>query len=350
MDFSTKLLKWYQDHKRDLPWRGSRDPYTVWLSEIILQQTRVAQGMPYFLSFKASFPTVQDLAMADEEEVLKLWQGLGYYSRARNLHQTARTVAFDLEGDFPTTYKGLLALKGIGPYTAAAISSICFDEAQPVVDGNVYRVLSRYFGIDLPVNTSKGQRAFRELAEQVLLRSVPGEFNQAIMEFGALQCVPKSPDCLNCPLNSSCAALAQDRVGELPRKQPKAGPRRRFFHYIMPVDPNFNTLLIRREGRGIWQGLYEFPLLEQEDIPSEATLANGLGELLDIAEPKVLRTHRFNSEPVVHKLSHQHLFTTFWILYVDALPERRVPLSEMEKYPVPVLISEFMDTVKNSYF
>ena len=350
MDFSATLLKWYFENKRELPWRGDRDPYTIWLSEIILQQTRVAQGLPYFLRFKEAFPSVQDLARAEEEEVLKLWQGLGYYSRARNLHQTARTVAFELGGTFPDTYKGLLDLKGIGPYTAAAIASICFDAPHAVVDGNVYRVLSRHFGISLPVNSTKGQRAFRDLAHEVLEVSQPGEFNQAIMEFGAVQCVPQSPDCSACPLNGSCAALAEGLVQELPRKQPKAGPRKRFFHYIMPVDPDLNTFLTRREGPGIWRGLYEFPLLEQEGLPSERTLAEGLGKILGEAPSDVYQTLRFNPEPIVHKLSHQHLFTTFWILNVDALPDSRVPISEMDKFPVPVLISEFMDTVKNSYF
>lgn len=350
MDFSEILLDWYQRNKRDLPWRGSRDPYTVWLSEIILQQTRVAQGMPYFERFLKHYPTVGDLAAASETEVLKLWQGLGYYSRARNLHATARHVAYELGGRFPDSYQGLLGLKGIGPYTAAAIASICYDLPFPVVDGNVYRVLSRYFGVDIPVNSGPGIRYFDELSRKVMNPEHIGEYNQAIMEFGAVQCVPQSPVCGDCPLNASCKAFSRGRVKELPVKLRKGEIRKRHFHYIMAVDSALNTILRQRTGRGIWRGLYEFPLLEQQHEPSIAELLDCLTGHLGGYSPEIIRTLCFNEPPIVHKLSHQHLFTTFWVVYVRSLPEGRIPLSELDRFPVPVLISNFIDTVKNSYF
>jgi A/G-specific adenine glycosylase len=218
------------------------------------------------------------------------------------------------------------------------------------VDGNVYRVLARHFGIDLPVNTPAGQRYFREQAERVMDPERPGDYNQAIMEFGALQCVPGKPDCGNCPLNRSCAAFTANQVGALPNKQPKPRPRKRYFHYIMPVDPAFRTYLRQRDQRGIWQGLYEFPLLERKAPPDLPELSEALALATDTPPPEIIKKVRFNPRPIVHKLSHQHLHTTFWIVYVDALPKASTPIAEMGKFPVPVLISEFMDTVKNSYF
>lgn len=350
MDFSEILLHWYERNKRDLPWRGSRDPYTVWLSEIILQQTRVAQGMPYYQKFLEHYPTVEDLAAATETEVLKLWQGLGYYSRARNLHETARHVAGNLGGRFPDTYQGLLRLKGVGPYTAAAIASICYDLAYPVVDGNVYRVLSRYYGVDKPVNSGEGKRYFDELAREVMHPARIGTYNQAIMEFGAVQCVPKSPVCEECPLSAGCEAFSGNRVKKLPVKLRKGEIRKRHFHYIMPVDPALNTYIKRRNGPGIWRGLYEFPLLEQERTPSKAELMESLSRHLGGYSPETSRTVCINEAPIVHKLSHQHLFATFWVVHVKALPEGHLALSELDRFPVPVLISNFIETVKNSYF
>jgi A/G-specific adenine glycosylase len=350
MEFSDVILAWYRTHKRDLPWRNTRDPYHIWLSEIMLQQTRVAQGLPYFLKFVERFPTVGDLAAAPEEEVLKLWQGLGYYSRARNLHAAAKTVAGEYQGSFPQTYEGLLKLKGVGAYTAAAISSICFHEPNPVVDGNVYRVLSRYFGVDLPVNAPEWMRYFAKLAREVMDAGHIGDYNQGLMEFGALQCVPRNPDCAACPLGGGCEAFRQGRVGELPVKLPKKGVRTRYFNYLFPVDREFRTLLIRRSGPGIWEGLFEFPLVESEGVvPDDGIRAllpgagiQGLGEATAVV--------RFNPNPIIHKLSHQHLYVTFWILHLPGSLEGAVPISQMHSYPVPVLIANFMETVKNSYF
>ena len=219
--FTKKIIQYYHKNKRELPWRSSRDPYRIWLSEIILQQTRVAQGLPYYERFVNAFPTVGDLAAASEAEVLKLWQGLGYYSRARNLLATARDISRERGGEFQGTYKGLLELKGVGPYTAAAIASICFQEAVPVVDGNVFRVLSRYFGEATPIDTSTGQRKFRALAREVMAPDAIRDYNQAIMEFGAMQCTPRNPDCDSCPLADSCVALATQRIHSLPVKAGK---------------------------------------------------------------------------------------------------------------------------------
>ncbi len=350
MDFSDRILSWYAKHKRDLPWRKTRDPYSIWLSEIIMQQTRVAQGLPYYLRFKERFPTVEDLARAEEEEVLKTWQGLGYYSRARNLHATAIRVTEEFGGIFPNNYKDLLTLKGVGPYTAAAISSICYDLPTPVVDGNVYRVLSRYFGVDLPVNSGAGIRYFADLAENVFNKTHPGSYNQGLMEFGALQCVPKNPDCESCPLSESCEALGRNQVARFPVKLPKKEVRKRYFNYYMPVDPGFRTLLIKRTVGGIWQGLYEFPLMESEREVSDKQAGQRItdGFFPEIEHPrKILKS---NPVPLIHKLSHQHLYLTFRIVYIEKDLTGGIPIAEMEAYPVPVPIANFMETVKNSYF
>ena len=264
MSFAPKILNWYYEHQRNLPWRETRDPYKVWLSEIILQQTRVAQGMPYYLRFVEAFPTVHDLANAPEEQVLKLWQGLVYYSRARNLHATAKTVVEDFDGKFPDTYKGLKSLKGVGDYTASAIASFCFDAPEPVVDGNVYRVLSRYFGIDIPINSTEGIKYFKELAREVMDSENIRDYNQGIMEFGAIQCAPKNPYCLLCPLQESCVALQENKVDQLPVKLNKTKIRNRYFNYLVLLDDDGNTILEQRRGKGIWQNLYQFPLIESE--------------------------------------------------------------------------------------
>lgn len=350
MPFSDIILGWYDRNKRELPWRGTTDPYTVWLSEIILQQTRVVQGTPYFLNFISQYPTVSDLALAPEQEVLKLWQGLGYYSRARNLLHTARHVAGPLNGQFPDTYKGLLALKGVGPYTAAAIASVCFGRAHAVVDGNVYRVLSRYFGVDTPVNTSEGIRAFSDLAQSLMVERRPGDYNQALMEFGAVQCTPAAPDCANCPLAGGCRAREEGNVFAYPVKRKGKPARRRRLHYLIPVDPEGNTFMRQRTGSGIWQGLYEFPLLEANVEPETEDAQACLAAALNDPALVVTGLQICNPHPVVHKLSHQHLITTFWRVEVERILEGAVDLEQAEALPVPVLISNFLETAKNSYF
>lgn len=348
MSFSDKILTWYHKNKRDLPWRDTVDPYKIWLSEIILQQTRVAQGMPYYFKFIAAFPTVEDLAKAEEERVLKLWQGLGYYSRARNLHAAAKMVVDEFKGEFPITYEGLLKLKGVGDYTASAISSICFNEAQAVVDGNVYRVLARYFGVDIPINSTAGIKYFKSLAQEMLHAGNRRDYNQGIMEFGAMQCTPQNPDCTVCPLANGCMALGKGTVKELPVKIKKTKIRNRFFNYLVPIGYDKEhvkiTQLRQRKGRGIWQNLWEFPLLETESDARLEQINNHFSDVLEFkGEPQITL---YNENAIVHKLSHQHLHTKFWIMEGVFDSEDVVKVSNLKNYPVPVLIAEFMKTFK----
>ena len=344
MSFSQKVLEWYREHKRELPWRSTRDPYKIWLSEIILQQTRVVQGTPYYFKFIDAFPTVQNLAEAPEEKVLKLWQGLGYYSRARNLHATAKMVVEDHNSEFPVTYNGLKQLKGVGDYTASAIASICFDIPEPVVDGNVYRVLSRYFGMEHPINTTKGARYFKELAREVMDKENVRDYNQGIMEFGAIQCAPKNPYCLLCPLNEGCVALRENKVQMLPVKLGKTKVRHRYFNYLVLLDAKKNTLMEQRKGKGIWQNLYQFPLMETEGFLTFQEMEEKLGQK---AFGKSIDTlTAFYEKPLVHKLSHQHLHTQFWVLNVSGALDNGIPWEDIGSFPVPVLIADFMCAFK----
>ena len=342
MSFSRKILNWYRDNKRSLPWRQTKDAYRIWLSEILLQQTRVAQGLPYYHKFIDRFPTVYDLAHAKEEEVLKLWQGLGYYSRARNLHATAKTIVNDFNGEFPGRYSDLIKLKGIGDYTASAIASISFNEPEPVVDGNVYRVLARYFGIDLAIDSPKGAKYFKALARELMDCENIRDYNQGIMEFGALQCKPKNTECSSCPLNDSCVALQKGIIASLPVKGNKQKITKRYLNYLVLQDPKGQTLFKKREGNGIWQNLYEFPFLEMESEVGAndiETKVNGMLQGYLFSQPR-----RMNDKMIVHKLSHQHLHVHFWWVAVDRPLERGIPTSSLRRYPVPVLIAEFIDT------
>ncbi|MCK5440651.1 MAG: A/G-specific adenine glycosylase [Maribacter sp.] len=344
MIFSQKILLWYSKNKRTLPWRQTKDPYKIWLSEIILQQTRVAQGTPYYLKFIEQFPTVHDLASASEERVLKLWQGLGYYSRARNLHAASKMVVDDYGGDFPNTYKELLKLKGVGDYTASAIASICFDRPEPVVDGNVYRVLSRCYGVSTPIDSTKGITYFKQLAKEIMDVGDIRDYNQGVMEFGAIQCTPKSPDCSVCPLNDSCVALQTNKISVLPVKINKTKIRNRFFNYLVIVDPYNNTLMRQRKGKGIWQNLWEFPLLETEEKINAQEVEDNYMKIVDVKN--VGKIFQYNQNEIVHKLSHQHLWTKFWILETGSQLDKGVELNTLEKYPAPVLIADFIKTFK----
>ncbi|MCM5661938.1 A/G-specific adenine glycosylase [Galbibacter mesophilus] len=340
-EFKGEIKAWYKKHKRDLPWRNTKNPYNIWLSEIMLQQTRVAQGLPYYERFTEAYPTVFDLADASEEEVLKLWQGLGYYSRARNLHATAKKVALELKGEFPDTYKELLKLKGVGDYTASAIASICFNQPTPVVDGNVYRVLARYFGVDIPINTSEGIKYFKSLAEELMDLEECGTYNQGLMEFGARQCKPQSPDCSVCPLQISCVAFAEKKVSQLPVKLKKGKIKKRYFNYIIISDDE-KTILQQRTKKDIWQNLYEFPLIETSEEINIDTLKQ------HPSFQKQLKNHPFevylyNEEPKVHKLSHQHIYTQFWIVTLQDKLEKGIENKKVSNYPVPVLIANFVE-------
>jgi A/G-specific adenine glycosylase len=340
--FSNVLIQWYLQNKRDLPWRNTTDPYPIWLSEIMLQQTRVAQGTPYFLSFTSAFPTVFDLAKADEEQVLKLWQGLGYYSRARNLHKTAQHIAFELNGVFPKTYNELLTLKGVGEYTAAAIASFSYNEVVPVVDGNVFRVLSRYFDVDTDIALASAKKEFAAVALEVMPVNDPATFNQAIMEFGALQCVPKNPDCSNCVFNISCAALQKKKVDQLPFKSKKIKVRNRYFNYVVVTDVNDNTLISKRTAKGIWHNLYEFPLIETESEESFDLISNKItAEFYKVED--IVSIEACNYISIVHKLSHQHLYIKFWKVELGIALENGVNKTELKTFPFPIVIHNFIE-------
>lgn len=352
-NFAPILEYWYNHHKRDLPWRHTRDPYRIWLSEVILQQTRVAQGLPYYEHFVAAYPTVTDMARADERDLLRLWQGLGYYSRARNLHQTARLVADTLDGAFPQTFQKLLTLKGIGIYTAAAIASFAFGERVPVVDGNVYRVLARVFGIEEDITTTSAKKTFAKLAHRLIDNAAdPATYNQAIMEFGAIQCTPIAPDCLLCPLQRQCGAFQTGRQTSLPVKAKKAAVKERFFHYF--VFQNRGRLALReRTGRDVWQHLFDFALLETASRPGDESKSQlrelGLSGLLD---HWVLRGQQ-TAAPISlsQLLSHQRIRAVFYEFDVpdsiaDTLPEGLVWYlpDEVKALPKPGLIVNYLDS------
>jgi len=307
MAFSDEIIAWYHQHKRDLPWRLTSDPYVIWLSEIILQQTRVAQGLPYFHRFLTNYPTVSAFAGAPEEEILLHWQGLGYYSRARNMHHTAKAVVAEYGGVFPNRYDELVKLKGIGAYTAAAIASFSANEPKAVLDGNVFRVLARYFGIDEPVNSSGGRKIFAALADELLDRDHPGIYNQAVMEFGALQCKPVNPDCGGCVLRLSCRALKERRVTELPVKAKGKASRNRYFNYFVVRDGD-RILINKREEGDIWANLYELPLIETADHMDIPQLASAEEVVCVFGQGAGLRRI---AGPVKHVLSHQNLFAQF---------------------------------------
>ncbi|MCU0449062.1 MAG: A/G-specific adenine glycosylase [Bernardetiaceae bacterium] len=358
--FAAALVQWYQAHQRDLPWRHTQDPYLIWLSEVILQQTRVAQGLPYYQRFVEAYPTVAHLAQAPEQEVLRRWQGLGYYSRARNLHYTAQLVVRDWGGQFPTRYADLRQLKGIGPYTAAAVASFSANEAVAVVDGNVYRVLARVFGLEADIATPKGQRAFAELAAELLPVGQPSStYNQAIMEFGALHCKPAAPECPTCPVRESCVAFASKRQGALPVKSKKLKIKQREFSYLVFVYQG-RWLLRSRPAGDIWQGLYDFALVEDPDeAPAawQAVLATAQAHpLLNLEGPQAVADFPLRLVQVSgvyrHVLTHQHLAVRF--LEVEVLaPGLAAELAQVaggewftaaqvHQLPKPILIANYL--------
>ncbi len=314
---APRLIEWYRLHGRTLPWRETRDPYRIWLSEVILQQTRVQQGLAYYERFTERFPTVAALAAATEDEVLKLWQGLGYYSRARNLHAAARQVVERFGGRFPERYEEVRSLKGVGDYTAAAVCSMAFDRPHAVVDGNVYRVLARLFDLETPIDTTVGRRTFAELAQSLLDPIRAAAYNQAIMDFGATCCTPQQPRCTECPFADCCLALAAGSVARRPVKAGKTRTRDRYFHYLHLTDGR-RTLLHRRGPHDIWQGLYEFPLVETAEACDFDRLAaeEAFGRLLDGQPFRLTDTVRMPR----HQLSHQAIHALFHRLEVEELP------------------------------
>lgn len=342
MTFSNRLISWYLENKRNLPWRKTINPYHIWLSEVILQQTRVAQGLPYYIKFTEVFPTVFDLANASEEQVLKLWQGLGYYSRGRNLHKTAQIVAFEHKGIFPKTYNELLKLKGIGTYTAAAIASFSQKEVVPVVDGNVYRVLARYFDLETDISSTSAKKEFTSLANELIDKKQPDVFNQALMEFGALQCIPKKPNCSICIFNDSCVALQKKKVDLLPIKLKKTKVTERFFNYLVLEDENEQYVIQQRTTKDIWYNLYEFPLIESKKELNEKEVKEKLSTTSFFTN-KLLSLKPYDEKSVLHILSHQRLKIRFWEIKVEGILREGISKEAVKKLPFPIVIFNFIE-------
>lgn len=341
-EFARLLIEWYHEHKRDLPWRNTNDPYLIWISEIILQQTRVAQGYAYYQRFIERFPNLESLAASEENEVLKYWQGLGYYSRARNLHQAAISV----NGVFPVKYEDILKLKGVGTYTAAAICSFAYNQPHAVVDGNVYRVLSRFFGVNEPIDSGKGKKMFASLAHDLLDKVQPALYNQAIMDFGALQCTPLSPDCTVCPFKNRCFAFNHNMVSSLPIKQNKTKTSERFFYYLLIRD-NGNIYLNKRTENDIWKNLYELPLIESNTALAVDDFIRKQEFASIFKENSVVNVRLLNKTK--HVLSHRIIYADFYELEaqdikMDFLSKyTRLNMVDLELYPVSRLMHNFFE-------
>ena len=344
-EFNSKLKSWYLGHHRPLLWRNTTDPYKIWLSEIILQQTRVVQGTPYYVKFLENYPTVFDLAAAEEKDVLRLWQGLGYYSRARNMHYTSRQVVSEYGGKFPEKSVSLLKLKGLGNYTAAAIASFAFQEVVPAIDGNVYRVLARLFGVFTDILSNEGKKEFLEISKQLISKDDPATYNQAMIEFGALQCVPVSPDCSVCPFSNVCYAYQFNMQSKLPVKMKKAAVRNRYFNYVV-IQRNDKLAMRERKAKDIWKGLYDFYLLESKDENSSPdAMSNDLYFSELVAKGQLREVFKMYT----HLLTHQRLNVRFWWISLNddgiiEIPEDMVFYnpSEIEELPKPILIDQLL--------
>ncbi len=334
--FTLLIQVWYRLNFRQLPWRETKDAYKIWLSEIIMQQTKVDQGIKYYFKIVEKYPTVEHLAKANEQEVLRIWQGLGYYSRARNLHKAAQQIVEDFNGTFPNNYNAIISLKGVGTYTAAAISSFAFDLPYPVLDGNAFRVLARYFNDATPIDTGKGKKVFSSYAESVLNKDEPAEFNQAIMELGALICKPKNPDCLNCPLKETCLAFNEGDPLTLPVKSKKVKVVKRFFHYFVFSG---NTIqLEKRDTQGIWKNMYQFPLIEVDKKVQKKELEQMVYTQFGVHLGNKILTKE-------HKLTHQNIYATFWLIQEKIQNTNYIStdLNSIDQYPLPRLIDWFIE-------
>ncbi|MGM0566058.1 MAG: A/G-specific adenine glycosylase [Bacteroidota bacterium] len=350
MSIAGQIISWYHQKKRDLPWRNTSDPYKIWVSEIILQQTRVAQGRAYYEKFMNAFPDVKTLAAAREEDVLLLWQGLGYYSRARNMHYAARQVVHELDGKFPATYSELLKLKGVGEYTAGAIASFAYNLPHPAVDGNVSRVISRIFNISEDIASKGGRQKVQEAIHQMMPADNPGVFNQAIMEFGALQCVPQNPDCEVCPLKAACASYEAKTVHKRPVKTKKKKPVERYLNYLVFEETETGNVVLqkRHNPKDIWYNLYEFPLIEsQSPVSQEQIAAEDLFRQYTAGNEVVIKPPK---KPVKHLLSHQRLYVYFWRILLKGKisakdTDNMIKTSEegLAEYPFPRLISAYAE-------
>lgn len=341
--FSNQLIKWYRLNHRQLPWRETIDPYKIWISEVIMQQTRVAQGLPYYEKFIRKYPTVKKMADSHVDEILQLWQGLGYYSRARNMHFTAQEVIRIYKGKFPSSYDELIKLKGIGEYTAAAISSFSINEKRAAVDGNVYRVISRYFGIEDAMDSTIGKKIFKEKAEEIISNKFPGLHNQAMMEFGATVCLPRNPNCSNCIFSKECVANLIGKTNELPFKSKKTTVSQRFLTYLVFHDTE-KIILKKREGKDIWQGLFDFPLVESKAEKISATEKKELELLLKKFK---VQNSKFEPVKVKHILSHRELrieFRIFELKKVNSVPGyQNIPLKKKNFPGVPQVIMKLLE-------
>ena len=342
MTFSKALINWYSGNARKLPWRETRDPYLIWVSEIMMQQTRIEQGLAYYLRFIKAFPHLNSLYNANEDQVLKLWEGLGYYSRARNMMFAAKQIIELYNGVFPNQYVEIIKLKGIGPYTAAAISSFAFGLNYAVVDGNVFRVLSRYYGIHTPINSHQGKKLFSVLAQENLCTNDPATHNQAIMEFGALQCKPANPDCSFCPLSSSCMALSSNSISVLPKKEKKLKILNKYLHFFF-IQANNKTLIEKRDYASIWRGLYQLPLIETEkDVKLEEVLSSP--KYIEIIGTKNFQLR--SVQEINHKLTHRNLYIRFYQLEVPAFANRaylQLDIDELSSLAFPRPIEKYLE-------
>jgi A/G-specific adenine glycosylase len=345
MQINSVLINWYNKNKRDLPWRKTKNPYFIWLSEIILQQTRIEQGLSYYIRFAEKYPDIQSLAAARQDEILKMWQGLGYYSRARNMHVAANQVMNDFDGKFPSDYHSIRLLKGVGDYTAAAIASFAFNLKHPVVDGNVFRFLSRYFGIKTPIDTLKGKKEFFQLAEEILADAPPSVFNQAIMEFGSRQCRPVNPSCENCPLSTSCFAFEKKSVTAFPVKKNTTKTKNRFFNYLV-INQKDSIYIKKRNDKDIWMGLFDFPLIESVKRMTEESVFTTLEwkKTFGRKKPKLVSISR----EYKHVLSHQLIYARFYEVTVDQMNDpsvewKKIQKKFIDKFAVPKLIENYLD-------
>ncbi len=351
MKFSTKIIHWYKRNKRNLPWRNTNDPYKIWLSEIILQQTRIDQGVNYYLKFCDKYPDINSLAKAEEEQILKLWQGLGYYSRARNVHKTARLIMDKYHGQFPDNYSDIINLKGIGEYTAAAIISFAFNQVYPVVDGNVMRLISRIYGIKTAINNTKGKNEIYTIAQKLIDKNQPGEFNQAIMEFGALHCKPQNPDCKSCIFKLECVAFQQDLVPQIPFKINNIKIRKRYFHYFLLMY-NGQIILNKRTANDIWQNLYDFPHIESVHFLGKNGIEKEFSNQFNISEDlfQIIKP----PDEYKHILTHQRIFARFYTIKISdensfqkikSLNNNQyisIKYESIHLYPLPRLVDKFL--------
>jgi A/G-specific adenine glycosylase len=347
MIIESEIIKWYNVNKRDLPWRNTRNPYQIWVSEIILQQTKVDQALSYYIKFNEEFPDIKTLANASQEKILKVWQGLGYYSRARNMHYTAKYIVNELNSIFPDSFAGLIKLKGIGNYTAAAIASFAYNERVAAVDGNVLRVLSRIFSEKTSINSTKGKKIFDELANELIKYQDPGTFNQAMMEFGALQCVPKNPKCINCPINSACQGFIADQVNNLPVKNKEIKKRNRFFNYLF-IEDNQYTYIKERTSKDIWTGLFEFPMIESSKSLDFKSLSSGKDWKILFKNTSIVL--KSATEKIIHQLTHQKIEAVFYHVKISSTNNYtfnnndflKIHNNDLNNYPVPKIIENYI--------